>query len=84
MKNKRVPHPLITSPKKKEMSKVEALELLNIPMDRASDFAFIDGQYRRLIQKLTPRVNLNQSPLGIQVNKMLESIIQVHSIAKRQ
>jgi len=68
--------------KKKEMSKEQALALLNVPEDRVSDFEFIDAQYRKFIQQTTPKVDLGQSPLAAGVNELLEDIKQAYAIAK--
>jgi len=67
--------------KKKEMSKEQALALLNVPMERASDSNFIVAQYVKLIKEATPRTNLGQSPLAVGVYKLLEDIKQAYAIA---
>lgn len=73
-----------TPPRKKKMSKLDALKLLNVPIEKANDSEFIDAQYTKLIQKLTPKINLGQSPFARRIDQLLEDIKQAYLIAKNK
>lgn len=62
-----------------QMSRKEALSLLNIPTERANDTAFIETQYKTAKERVTPRMPLG-GPMKVQVDALLIEIDKAYAV----